>query len=1452
MIQYPNFYRSFVVRMEGQFKNPPLPRLHRLELPPLALVHYVPQSSTSLWPTEDWFMYQKNDKPIRITHHMDLVDAVGGPKLRSGDFNGMIRDFRRRNPRFKAALELQEMKLAERQVVTENYGLLFERWKYQRSMFSNINRWTNIFNTVFSNAGAVVGSGYNQYFEIPMPKQLPKKELLDKTEQGWTTRNMVSFNSYPMLMLHHLWVWLGENRHKGAIAKYFKNGYKGVHLIMREGDRFTILDMERINSWRKPSMYEQKLHAQLKKANPTEQVDPLPSGTFGPVAMQKAFLRMCMALMETRAVDVPENLGDAPAVVEEGTADKALDDIVQGNTGDAAADKPQTQSATVDGEVTEEEAFAGYDRETDMANLMAEIDKDIEALDVVGADGVDENAEDSLAANDDVDPFAEATEPAGDESEAVVREVQFFPEDPTAAFKEMCARAAKEGNISANDYRKMMELAESSTTIEAPLGQKGTIGEFIKIAPEQLTISADDPEIQIPDQKTILDKSMLKSTLQVMDKRYAEEILQKDVAGMVMQLQSAGYAIKSYDVQEVEDITGTYFEYTVHVKPIEGASSVLRFKLPKVNEDGNFNIAGVPYRLRKQRGELPIRKIGPSRISLTSYYGKINIERSSRRVNDYYKWITNSIMAQGLDTKNEIVTALVPGNAFGPDMQGPRLFTAIAQVFRAFNLKVGDEVYHCSWDATKAARLKMPGAPLVVGKQVDGDKSLLMDLDDNLIIMNNGAFSPGPRIEEILGLNILRAPVEFAEMKVLAKVVPVGVVLGYLLGLDNLIKLLKPVSMREVPTGKRVNLEGDEWQLVFDDKTYVFSRSEKLVTMILGGWREIGQTTSRYPAEEFNSPDIYFNVFEDAKLGDRTLRELDLLQQMFIDPITRELLREMNEPVVFTKLLMRAGELLCNDEHPSEQDTRYMRIKGYERFAGAVYGELVRSARIHNSRPGKHRYGMELNPYAVWINIQQDPAKDQVSEINPIQNLKEQEAVTYSGTGGRNSRSMVKSTRVYHRNDMGVISESTVDSGDVAINVFTSANPKFNSLRGTADAYSFEKDGASSLLSTSALVSPGSTKDDPKRVNFIGIQNRHVVACQGYQQPWLRTGYEQVIPHRVGDLFAVTAKKPGKVVSRNDSGIVVEYVDGKRQGISLGRRFGNAAGLTIPHQIHSDMKEGDAFEVGEPIAWNTGFFERDVLNPRQIIWKSATMARVVLLESPDTLEDSSAISNRLSAKLITEQVKIKDIVVNFDQAIHKLVNEGQALDPESILCYIEDEISARASDAGLDDQTLDTLRVLSAQTPQAKIQGKVDRIEVFYNGELEDMSPSLRKIASASDKRIAARNISIGRKAYTGSVGGEFRIGADPLMMDTACIRIYMSALVPAGVGDKGVFCNQMKTVFGRVFPDNVRTESGLPIDAIFGAKSVDDRVVISPDLIGTVTTLLMVGSARVVKAYRG
>lgn len=374
-------------------------------------------------------------------------------------------------------------------------------------------------------------------------------------------------------------------------------------------------------------------------------------------------------------------------------------------------------------------------------------------------------------------------------------------------------------------------------------------------------------------------------------------------------------------------------------------------------------------------------------------------------------------------------------------------------------------------------------------------------------------------------------------------------------------------------------------------------------------------------------------------------------------------------------------------------------------------------------------------------------------------------------------------------------------------------------------------------------------KISPKRVNFVGIQNSHTVSCQGYQPPVVRTGYEQVIAHRTSDMFAYSARKNGKVISVNETGIVIEYEDGEQKGIELGRRYGTAAGLTIPHEVITDLKIGQKFKEGEVIAYNSGFFQRDFLNPDNVVWKSGISIKVALMESTKTFEDSSSISKRVSNLLTTKVTYVRTIIINFADTVRRLVKVGDMVEPEDILCIIEDPVT---SNAGVfDEETINTLKMLGAHTPQAKYKGKVERIAAYYYGDKEDMSDSLRSVANASDRELSNKNKSVGKKAFTGRVDDSFRVEGDPIPLDSMAIQIFITADVPAGTGDKGVFANQMKTVFGDVFEKEIVSESGIVIDAIFGAKSIGDRIVNSPFIIGTTSTLLKVISKKAVAAYR-
>src|SRR5690606_560686 len=152
-------------------------------------------------------------------------------------------------------------------------------------------------------------------------------------------------------------------------------------------------------------------------------------------------------------------------------------------------------------------------------------------------------------------------------------------------------------------------------------------------------------------------------------------------------------------------------------------------------------------------------------------------------VNDWGKWIRNTIMARGLSASDTTVTNMVPGSAFEKEVLVPRTISAIAMGFRSFTLMVEGKPFVCNFDMMKMEKLRMKPVMVVMGRHEESGARLLCGYDENLYIDEQGTeFRPAPSLETILGLDARKAPVEFAELKVFGKMIPVGVVLGYLLG----------------------------------------------------------------------------------------------------------------------------------------------------------------------------------------------------------------------------------------------------------------------------------------------------------------------------------------------------------------------------------------------------------------------------------------------------------------------------------------------------------------------------------------------------------------------------------------------------------------------------------------------------------------------------------------------
>lgn len=1430
LLNYLTFYRRNGLRLQAHLVQPPMHEIKTLELPLASIYHYVNYDGVELGPPSNDYLFRSLKKPIQVAHIDHLGDDKGNPKKMGLNAQGLIRDYQMQNRRMRWMKNLAAADADQQGLIVYNYCLLAKTYRYIHSFYTEYYKWNNIFATIMDTVVEASKISERQHFIMAgSPKVIPSLQQLNLATGGITQALLKTFRDRESFLLLELYKWIGPERASSLFNRIPLNKLHLVNLMFQESGQWTVVNLGQYNGFRRVGPEGSDAVIQTRQ-------------TLEPIQLQKRLLRMYMTIMEARTLasrqvdeQVDEQvLDDDDESTELDTGldddDKPLTGQTQVVVGNAQDNPPETQ------EVDQPEAVQIEDEEEILtpeqrAQWLAEEDTRLD---------------EELAQLNEIARRQEEGEQA---QEASLHEVIFQTKGTTLTdgVMNVCDRLADEGYLSAGEYKYFQKQANKFKELPAP-NWDGTLEQYIQIPPETLKITESTKMV---DANTVFDKSMLTSSLLSFDDRYIEHVLDRDTAGMVLSLQNAGIAVTDYKVDHIDDVMGGYKQFSVRVNPVVGQQSTLRFKLPVVDRDGSYTSNGVKYRLRKQRGDLPIRKIAPTRVALTSYYGKAFVNRSKKRADDYGYWLQNRFMEKLHDAADTELSQVGLANVFDNALESPRTFSAMSMFVSSFackgiNFSFDHEVTKATYPEAVLAKFETDGS-LVVGQTSTG--YVVMDKFSTLYLLNGDVLEPIGSLENFLGIDTSKSPMEFASLSVYGKDVPVGVILGLQMGFEKLMRLLK-LEPRRVPAGTRAGITSDEYALVFSDETLVFPKDDRFASMVMAGFNDYEKALRLFSVYSFDKRGVYVNLLETAGLGARYVREIDLMHQMFIDPITKDLLIEMREPTTFQGLLLRSCEMLMNDAHPDELDPAYMRIKGYERLAGAVYTELVQAVRGHNGRMGKANAALEMNPYAVWKRVSEDPAKNQVSEINPIEALKEVEAVTFAGTGGRSKRSMTKHTRAFHQNDRGIISESTVDSSDVAVNVFTSADPHFTSLRGMGRPFVDGESGATSLLSTSALISPASDKDDPKRVNFVAIQQSHAIACDGYQQFMIRTGYDAMIAQRSHALFAYTAKKPGVVKSVDAKGIIVDYDDGKSEGYELGRRFGNAAGLVVPHQIVTKLKAGDKVVEGDAIVYNSGFFEPDFFNPHRVVLKNAFPVKTVLWESSQTLEDASSISTRAAGKLRTNITKVKTIVVNFDQTLDRLVKVGDKVQADTVLGYIQDAVTANSKI--FDEESLDTLRVISAQTPRAGLGGVVEKVEVFYHGDKDDMSESLRTLANQGDRELKRLGHSMGRNPHTGSVDGGFRIEGEQLPLDAVAVRIYITAPTAAGVGDKGVFANQLKTVVSEVLEEDYVSEDGDVIDAVFSVKSINARIVNSPFILGTSMTLLKVIAKRAVSAYRG
>ena len=1062
-------------------------------------------------------------------------------------------------------------------------------------------------------------------------------------------------------------------------------------------------------------------------------------------------------------------------------------------------------------------------------------------------------------------------------------------------------------------------------------------------------LSTPDPVLESSTleflENSLPDKSMAKSTIANFDKTYLKHVAMKDLCRVLTSFNKSGLFIT--DIKETPQINkfNRILDYRIKLHDLNGKQHTINFQFPMVDENGTMLVNGIQSQMIKQNVDVPICKIDENRVSLASNYNKTIVQRSETVAHSFGHWIgkyLTILINQGV-VKVEYGKLLIDATPL------PYEYQVLSQHYLDLQVKgykfilnyperfKGNDEKHLS---ALEHHLGIYSGEWKEGYLFWDKNNTIHQTDKNGKILKSFFFIE--LLHSLVGdvYNVPKLLSEWCEIKILDLNIPVVFVLGFEYGLRNVFKDIK-LDYKFIPSGERVNLKLNEIAIKFADGTLIFNRyplEKSLIASGLGKWDMSG-----FGFSEFDSPEGYYALLESRSIKVNYLKGISAFYEFFIDPITEEVLVDMHEPTTMKGLMIKAVELLSDMSYYPTSSMRHHRLRGYERFACFLYNEVARELASYKEKRNQ-KSGFSINPKSVFSRIVSDQTVHNLDVINPVHELKGLTNLTYSGHNGRTGQSFVLEDRVYAKDARGIISESTPDSGKVAINAFTSFNPRIKDIRGLCEPCEDETHlDPTNMLSAPALLMPGTTQDDGKRANFVGIQLSHHVPCENSDVGFIRTGFELTMAHRVSDTFAAAALDDGEVVSFDEKTkvFVVKYKDTpiKPDGrfpssINVSKLFGHAKnGETIsiaigekekqffpigkklelsktqmatvthvrddislndvpqkllkerpdlikylqqgkeshvcivtfhigPHVIEGEkrayrfgdlytsvsgtqikqplaplVKLHDKVKKGDVLLYNKGFFTPEY-NSKQIRWNHGVLATTVLMEKSETLEDGSIISQNLGQKLMMCPAHKRTIHLLNTDTIKKIVKLHEVVESSDSLLVFENE-DLHLLTQHEDEESAAFWRTLDQKAPKARFHGHIAEIEVFHACEFSELSPSIQQIVKEIEKRAKDIQSSMQNASNASSIPITSRIplgtkyAGIEFTNETVVFEFTISEELPAGTGDKIVIGGPNKSVISAVMERQYYTESGIPVDAVYGTTAAAARIVNSIYILG-------------------
>lgn len=945
-----------------------------------------------------------------------------------------------------------------------------------------------------------------------------------------------------------------------------------------------------------------------------------------------------------------------------------------------------------------------------------------------------------------------------------------------------------------------------------------TIEEILERDSKEVPIRSDDKSNVLHTS----NQNMHNIKFAYFDKTYIDELLVKDIISCFDMLKDkdSPFYITNIDVKDTSTSRDLKETWTISLVDEVNKKHTIKVDIPKFQDDRFMFLDGTKYIILKQNFYNPLVKDTPDTVILTTNYNKITIARKATKSLSTIERIFTLIKKTG-DTKIFVIGDSTRGNlkyisSLEYDEISRRLFKFSSN---------GCELYF-SRDYIKENLSDM------IPSDIKGNEFFIGVENNHPVLINEdtGLDRLGRNISDIISNNLPEdyqamyksikssAQSMFVECKLAGEMIPVIVTLITWIGLSNTLDKMG-IQWKFDPNAKKVPVNISNMKYLRFANGVLEYEGKTFAELILNGLNKLHPDKLNF--EDFDTEVGYAEYIHSRWGTYNGIIEVKSFYEFLIDPITKEVCKDMMLPSDAAGLLIHAVKLLSDNSYVSKASDTSYRTRSIEMIPGILYFCIASQYKSY-VKSGR-RLPMTLNQRAVITKLLKEKNVEPYSTLNPVIEVSKTHSISTKGYRGSNSEhSYDEEKRSYDPSSVGKIAISTSADANVGINKNLVVEPTILNARG----YREQVEDVDTLrdvniFSPVEMLTPGTARnEDPIRTAIAGKQSQHVVPVKDAAPALVSNGYDEAVQFHLSDDFVINAEEDGKVIDVNEElgFIMVEYKSGKKKAINTKPSIvkNSGGGFYISNTMEpTRTKIGEKFKKNEPLAYHPKYFRYSKMNGLR--YCVGPLVKMAFMSSYNTYEDAGICTESLADRMKTGIVYRELGKFKRNNNIISMVNIGDEVNIGDTL--IKFDVSVEDNELAkylskLSDDNAELLREETKSDVKTTHAGKVIDIKVASLLDPSNLSPSLGEVVKKYfDKGIMKKEYLDKFDSNPGVIkaGYMLRDNTEPVVnryntIDgfkgvDVLIEIYIEHDDVTGVGDKVALYSANKQIISEVIP---------------------------------------------------